>query len=292
MSGCFIFTGKETNNGEKNLILDNLLSEKINNLVIHSIPLSTSPVASGLKYMGIKFQNFVNPSLSPTLSHIAIQLNLENDDIVIIEYGQYITKDSDIKNGFFSSGSKSSNTPRKDSNDNLYYYINKDGARITAINKEKYFNTYIYDSVNNIIQKIIAAQHYNIPYDEFDFNIFKKGIFNRFDKIECNVKNKITLGELIDNFKDSKWEAKNYNLLFHNCQTFGAEVIKILKAVRVNESDKIRSFEKFALPNCIVNVLWKNEDLSVVNTLGRVPVLGKGFDVLSGIFAGIKNKLK
>ena len=135
MSGCFIFTGKETNNGEKKLILDDLLSKKINNLVIHSIPLSTSPVVSGIKYIGFELQRFVHPALSPTLSHIAIQLNLENDDIVIIEYGQYLTEDSDIKNGYFSSGSKSSETPRKDSNNNLYYYINKDGARITKINK-------------------------------------------------------------------------------------------------------------------------------------------------------------
>ena len=226
MSGCFIFTGKETNNGDKNLILDELLSKKINNLIIHSIPLSTSPGVSLVRYVGQRAQYLIHPSLTPTLSHIAIQLNLENDDIVIIEYGQYLTEDSDIKNGFFSSGSKSSETPRKDSNDNLYYYINKDGARITKINKEKYFNKNKYEPVNDIIQKIIAAQHYHIPYEEFDFNDFKKGIFNRFDKIECNVKNKITLGQLINNFKDSKWEAKQYNLLSHNCQTFGAEVIK------------------------------------------------------------------
>ena len=262
MSGCFIFTGKETNNGEKNLILDNLLSEKINNLVIHSIPLSNSVITSYIRTWGKLYQPMVHPSLSFTLSHIAIQLNLENDDIVIIEYGQYLTKDSDIKNGFFSSGSKSSNTPRKDSNDNLYYYINKDGARITTINKEKYLNTYRYDSVDDIIQKIIAAEQYHIPYEEFDFNILKKGIVNGFHKIGCNVKNKITLGELINNFKDSKWEAKQYNVLSHNCQTFGAEVIKILKAVR------------------------ENEDLSIVNTLGRIPVLGLGFDILSRIFVG------
>ena len=105
MSGCFIFTGKETNNGDKNLILDDLLSKKINNLIIHSIPLSNSVITSYMRYVGKAYQPFVHPSLSFTLSHIAIQLNLENDDIVIIEYGQYLTKDSDIKNGFFSSGS-------------------------------------------------------------------------------------------------------------------------------------------------------------------------------------------
>ncbi len=136
MSGSFIFTGKETNNGDKNLILDDLLSKKINNLIIHSIPLSNSVFVSSMRYIGKVCQTILHPALTPTLSHIVVQLNLENDDIVIIEYGQFLTKDSDIKNGFFSSGSKSSNIPRKDNSENLYYYINKDGARITKINKE------------------------------------------------------------------------------------------------------------------------------------------------------------
>jgi hypothetical protein len=284
MSGSFIFTGKETNNGDKNLILNDLLSKKINNLIIHSIPLSNSVFASYMRYIGKKYyQLWLHPALTPTLSHIAIQLNLENNDIVIIEYGQYLTKDSDIKNGFFSSGSKSSNTPRKDSNDNLYYYINKDGARITKISKEKYSNKNNNESINDIIQKIIAAEQYHIPYEEFDFNFLKKGIVNGFHKIECNVNNKITLGELIENFKEEKWEAKNYNVLSHNCQTFGAEVIKLLKAVRVNDYDKIRIREKMILPNCMIKVLWDNEDLSVVNTLGRIPVFGLAFDLISGI---------
>ena len=284
MSGSFIFTGKETNNGDKNLILNDLLSKKINNLIIHSIPLSNSVFASYMRYIGKSYQFVLHPAFTPTLCHIAIQLNLENNDIVIIEYGQYLTKDSDIKNGFFSSGSKSSNTPRKDSNENLYYYINKDGARITKISKEKYSNKNNNESINDIIQKIIAAEQYHIPYEEFDFNFLKKGIVNGFDKIECNVNNKITLGELIENFKEEKWEAKNYNVLSHNCQTFGAEVIKLLKAVRVNDYDKIRIREKMILPNCMIKVLRDNEDLSVVNTLGRVPVFGLAFDLVSEIF--------
>ena len=291
MSGCFIFTGKETNNGEKKLILDDLLSKKINNLIIHSIPLSNSNFASFMRVLGKSYQSFLHPALTPTLCHIAIQLNLENNDIVIIEYGQYLTKDSDIKNGFFSSGSKSSNTPRKDNNENLYYYINKDGARITKISKEKYSNKNNNESINDIIQKIIAAEQYHIPYEEFDFNFLKKGIVNGFHKIECNVNNKITLGELIENFKEEKWEAKNYNVLSHNCQTFGAEVIKLLKAVRVNDKDKIRIAEKTTLPYCMIKVLWDNEDLSVVNTLGRVPVFGMAFDLVYTIFTK-KNKNK
>lgn len=275
------------------IILDigHLLSIKINNLVIHSIPLSDSWLTSYMRYAGKIYQPLIHPSLSFTLSHIAIQLNLENTDVMIIEYGQYLTKDSDIKNGIAFSGSKSSANPRKDANENSYYYINKDGVRITKIDKEKYdIKENSVEEMNKIISKIIASEHYNIPYKEFNFSILKKGIFNGFHKIECEVKNKITLGELINNFKDEKWEAKNYNLMTHNCQTFGAEVIKVLKAIRVNERDKIRTKEKMILPNCIIKALWDNEDLSAVNTLGRIPVIGLGFDLFAGIF--VRNKKK
>ncbi len=291
MSGCFISTGKMTNNGQKNLDIENLLSIKINNLSIHSIPLSDSWLTSYIRYAGKVYQPLIHSSLSFTLSHIAIQLNLENNDILIIEYGQYLTEDSDIKSGTALSGSKSSSDPRKDCNENSYYYINKDGARITKVEKEKYgIKDNSNESINKIIPKIIASEHYHIPYKEFDFNILKKGIVNGFHRIECDVKNKITLGELINSFKGENWEAKQYNLMSHNCQTFGAEVIKILKAIRINDRDKIRTKEKMILPNCIIKALWDNEDLSAINTLGRVPVLGLAFDVFAGIF--VRNKKK
>ncbi len=276
MRGCFIFTGKENNNGEKNLILDNLLSEKINNLVIHSIPLSTSPVVTGIRFIGGVLQLLVHPKLSPTLSHIAIQLNLENDDIVIIEYGQYITKDSDIKNGFFSSGSKSSNTPRKDSNDNLYYYINKDGARITLF---KYKTLQEYEKKDISISDLIAIQYYeDISLDQYRYKKYEF-LGNNFHKVDCDINNKITVNELIDNFKGEKWEAEKYNLLFHNCQTFAAKIIEILKAIRKKIRDKIRAVEKITLPGCIINALWHNEKLSLTNTLGRIPIFGFFYDI-------------
>ena len=202
MSGCFRSTGKQTNNGDKNFEIEDLLYIKINNLVIHSIPLSDNWATSYARTYGKIYQPLVHPSLSFTLSHIAIQLNLENNDIIFIEYGQYLTKDSEVESGFAFSGSKSSQNPRKDFNENSYYYINKDGARITKIDKEKYnIQSNLDGKTNEIISKIIAAQHYNIPYKEFEFNITKKGIVNGFHTIECDVKNKITLEELINNFK-------------------------------------------------------------------------------------------
>lgn len=97
-----------------------------------------------------------------------------------------------------------------------------------------------------------------------------------FHVIDCDVRNEMTLKDLIDKIKGEKWEAKKYNGLFHNCQIFAAELIKLLKAVRENEEDKIRAYEKGLLPGCISNALWHNEDFSLFNTnsLGRIPIFG------------------
>ena len=287
MSGCFISTGKKTNKGENLLNIDDLLNTKILSLVIHCVPLSNDLMTRIARARGKHLQLFIHPALSFTLCHIAIQLNMENEDILIIEYGQYLTQESEIKKGLFCSGSSGSSAePRTDSNGNLYYYINKDGARLTKIDQKKYFSN--SQKTNELISDIIAAENLHMSYEE----LIQKGIKKKFEfyNIECDVKNKITLKELINNFQNENWEAKKYNLLTHNCQTFGAEVITILKAVRINERDKIRTKEKMILPNCIIKALWKNEDLSVVNTLGRIPILGLGFDAFSGIF--VRNKKK
>ena len=111
-----------------------------------------------------------------------------------------------------------------------------------------------------------------------DRNFFLQ-IINDFKIFKCDVKNKITLEELNKEFLGEKWEAKKYNLSSHNCQDFAAEVVKILKAVRINEKDKIRINEK-ALPNCLINALTNNEESFTINTLGRIPVFGLLFDVL------------
>lgn len=289
MSGFIRRTGKVSNNGEKKLEIKNIIGLKIQDIVIHCIPLFNHTGVSVLRLIGKRLQNFVHPALSFTLSHVAIQLNMENDDIIIIEYGQYLTEDSNKKSKilrdkiFEKFESNCIDEARTDENDNLYYYINKDGARITKINKEKYFtnkenNKRSYD----IISKIIASQYYHIDYDKFDYNISKMGIFNGFHTVECNISEQKTLGELIEYFKSNIWEAEQYNVLTHNCQDFAAQVIKILKAYRINEKDKIRINEKMILPNCIIKILWENEKLSLVNTIGRIPVVGMAFDIFAG----------
>ena len=92
MSGKFQSTGKMTNNGENILDISNLLNLRIISLDIYSIPLLNGFFGTAIRGLGKIFQPFFHPAISPTFCHIAIKLNLENlKDIIIIEYGQYIT---------------------------------------------------------------------------------------------------------------------------------------------------------------------------------------------------------
>ena len=188
-------------------------------------------------------------------------------------------EDSNLKTSLFScSSSNSSHEPRENENENIYYYINKDGARITLFKNFGHVES-------KLISKRIAYQYYKmstkkyseyLEWDKLDWD--KKGVF---EKVDCDIKNKITVKELIENFKGEKWIAKKYNLLMHNCQTFAAKIIKILKAVRINEEDKLRVVEKTKLPGCIINALWHNEELSLKNTLGRIPIFGLFHDIIN-----------
>ena len=106
---------------------------------------------------------------------------------------------------------------------------------------------------------IMASNHYGISLQEcvYNFNDLASSIEYRL--FFCDVKNKITLRELCDNFKGKNWEAKDYSAFKHNCQKFATEIIKILKAVRIYNYDKVRIYEKLFLPNCIISALWDNE---------------------------------
>ena len=91
----------------------------------------------------------------------------------------------------------------------------------------------------------------------------------------------MTLEKLKIEFLGDKWTARKYNLKSHNCPDFDAEVIKILKATRINERDKIRKNEKSALPNCLITALTNNETISVINMIGRIPIIGLLFDIFA-----------
>ena len=90
----------------------------------------------------------------------------------------------------------------------------------------------------------------------------------------------MSLRELLDHFKNIKWKAESYCLLSNNCQSFAAEIIKVLKATRKEERTKIRLVEKMILPNCLKSILWDNEDLSLTNTIEGIPIIGLIYDLL------------
>ena len=234
MSGFLTSTGMLTNEGKNFLDIQNDLDKKIDSIVIHNIPLSQSNSMTALRTIGKLFTPLIHSALTPTFSHIAIELIIkESDFLYIIEYGQYYSKDSKIKNSVFSSSS--SNEPRKNTNNHDYYYINEDGARLTRISKEEIRNILkndpnflllnifadkevllpeknklqIYRSMNNIITKEIAKGFYGEIKDK---NIFEE-LSNDFKRVECNVKNKITLKELCNILKMKNGWPKNTMLL-------------------------------------------------------------------------------
>ncbi len=113
MSGNFFSSGMLTNKGRKISLndIDEIMKSKIENISIQIIPLKQNNGVTFIRYIGKFVQTFIHPAIfSPTLSHIAIQLTLENDYFAILEYGQYYSEDSDKKNyGLLSSFSNISN---------------------------------------------------------------------------------------------------------------------------------------------------------------------------------------
>lgn len=281
MSGIFKSTGKQTNKGENLLDISDLLNLRIMSMDIYSIPLSNGILLGIIRGIGKIFQPFIHPALSPTFCHIAVKLNLENlKDIVIIEYGQYLTEESqkyfDTENPLFANAEC-----RIEYNKAKYYYINGDGVRITKIEKKKNNNNNYLNNRNFIISTIYAGSapyYFGAACSSILNRNFFSNILNQVNIIKCEVNNKITLGELNQEFIGELWQAKNYILTSHNCQDFAAEVIKILKATRIKDEDKIRMNEKYALPNCLIKALTNNEGLSPINVIGRIPVVGLLFD--------------
>ena len=288
MSGIFISTGKVTNNGKIQLEIDKYLNFKIKDIVIHIIPISTSNAVKAVRTIGGYLSIFLHSRLKPSLTHVAIQLNLENcKDIFIIEYGQYYSEKSKLqKESIIASSSKD---PKEIKNNYSYYYINDDGARLFNFTSE-YLNSFYETNIPQLITRIIASNHYNISLSEYNskldlFNSFFHPIkpliemSNSFYRVECNIKNNMTLEQLINTFKNEKWAADKYSAFSHNCQEFAAEIIKILGATRKNEEDKLRMKEKIILPGRLISALWDNEPLSKLNTLGRIPIFGHFHDL-------------
>lgn len=275
----FISSGMVTNNGDRLFDINPYLNRRIEGIVIHCIPVGDPTVSINLKTL-LTPLTIVLP-ISPTLSHIIIQILFDNYDFMFMEYGQYITRESSERLQGINNLNSSSSQPRRENNDNLYYYVNRDGVRITKLNIDianLVRNKAVTPEIEEEVRNRIISQYYNLSPNMF-MSYYRRNP-EYFRCVICEAKNKITLRELCMHFQNEKWEAKNYDVLTHNCQDFGAEVIKIVKAIRLREIDKVRLIEKFSLPHCIIQALWDNESLSISNTIGRIPIIGSGFDLL------------
>ena len=120
--------------------------------------------------------------------------------------------------------------------------------------------------------------HHNVSYEEIERSL--DNYIDEYYRMNCDINEKMTLKELFEHLKGENWEAKNYCALSNNCQYFESKVLKILKAVGKDERTKIRTIEKMILPNKLISTLWDNEDLSLTNTLGRIPIFGLIYDLI------------
>ena len=275
--------------------INNYKHLRIKNIAINIITLNESKHLHRLKVIGKFLQNFVHPLLSPTLSHLSIQLNLENDkDIFLIEYGAYYCGDNIHHKRSCSTSSFSSENVVYESEQTPYYFINEDGARLSKLNYEKFFfnrdpTKYQKQVVKIQIKEALLEQYLIDNNNEMDK--YRKKFIEGLKSVECEIKNKVTLGELMDHFRVVDWTADKYILGFHDCQNFAAEVIRYLKAIRINEYDTLRIREKELLPNCVIKALKENENLNELNIVGSIPVIGFWFDIGYKIGYSLNNYL-
>ena len=278
-------TGLATNMLYNEENIEKFFNLRIKNIVIRTITLSKNTFFHMLKTLGIFLQNFITPILSPTLSHLIIQLNMENNkDIFLIEYGPYFAKDNiqvpNLGNTSVLSALKSVGEMFEENNKTPYWFINNTGgARISKLNYERYFfngdpSKYPKEVVELTISDAIEDQCFGVYEDYDEMSKYKTVFKDGFKYVKCDILNKITLGELWKDFKGENWKAENYIMGIHDCQTFAAEVIRKLKGIRINEHDKTRMREKKLLPYCVIQALKENEQFNTLNFIGSIPILG------------------
>ena len=195
MSGKIVSCGTLTNNGRKLSERDirEILDLKIKESSILIIPLKHNSLLSSARLFGRQLiQDFIHPAISFTLSHIAIQLTLERDYYIIMEYGPYYSEESEINeirnSSIFSSFSESLNSsqnPKTQFNNLNYYYINKDGARLTIIPiqildfiEQKFNSVFNFERpLSNVLNKrslyssycliVLICNHFGISLEQY-----------------------------------------------------------------------------------------------------------------------------
>ena len=152
-------------------------------------------------------------------------------------------KTKEIIPNFLSSTSRQSD----DSYKNKYHYLNgHDGLRFIKIDNDEYEN-----------------KKYDLEQD---------------DVIKCFIFNITNFKDLLDNFKKG-WEAKDYIIGLHDCQTFTAQLILKLQAVRINPDERLRTSEKLSITNELMDAFYYTEN-DINNKIGRIPVIGLGYDFM------------
>jgi hypothetical protein len=265
MSGSCYSSGIQFNKGEIGLKKESFYNLKIVSAVLYKISLIENKTVNLLRGEITGFNTLCFPFVNiPNASHYALQLNTDDKRVIIIEFGQYLNANSEKKStGIFGSFSKEK--CRESENKNIYYYLLNDGARFYEIKKNEIEDKYS-------IFQIIEANFYNVSVEKIKKNLLERiGSAVNFHCFFLLVGNRITLGELVNHFiKEKNWNAKDYNVLTHNCQDFVAKCIKILKLKRFNEEDKKRLNEIAHASPCIIKAFYDVEGWSAGNTFNRI----------------------
>ena len=102
-------------------------------------------------------------------------------------------------------------------------------------------------------------------FGEIDYNLFKKD-FCSICYIKPKIDKQITLSKLIEEVTKNKvWDLASYSVLYHNCQHFVAESIRVLnpkynpELIEIVDNSKIQGKDdEAAIPPVILEQLKKN----------------------------------
>ena len=297
-------SGQLRNNGDCGS-LDSAEIQEIYNLKIKAAKLITIPLNKEMNWVNMGFDYIYYGLIPftpfhPKFVHTALDLILENNTSIVIEYGCYLTKSSDLS--LFTN-----NTRYREPDDMKrinYYYPFQDGISFYIIKIDDLRN--FYGIFNDFIEENIRILYQNasderiqqlILYEVTRYNLFNiyANLYNttlkesiqelilhkdRNQVYQCDlyIKNEMTFGDLIDKFSNG-WTAVDYNLFTHNCQDFVGKVIEILKAYRPLELARQLLYE-IELPRVVVNALKDNEseertttEFKVRRVLEKIPLI-------------------
>ena len=295
-------SGQLRNNGNYGF-LNSAEIQEIYNLKIKAAKLITIPLFKGMNWvnMGLDYIHYGLIPFTPFYAkfvHTALDLILENNTSIVIEYGCYLTNRSNLS---LFTNIISYREP-DDININ-YYYPFQDGISFYIIkiddlrNFYGIFNDFIEENIRNLYQNASDERIQQlILYEVTRYNLFNiyKNLYNTTLKesiqelilhmdrhqvynFDLYIKNEIKFVELINNFSNG-WTAVDYNVVTHNCQDFVGKVIEILKAYRPRELARQLLYE-IELPRVVVNALKDNESeenttqVKVRRVLEKIPLI-------------------